>query len=100
MFLLLEKGKMTMNPGVVTFLGLVVATSILLWAGIEIGKRYRRVRKKTIKRAVMDEWVPLRPVVPGSLDEDDEDLDDLSSIDPQLRVRRNSYASDNKAMLN
>ncbi|MBA2396939.1 MAG: hypothetical protein H0V70_29815 [Ktedonobacteraceae bacterium] len=48
-----------MNPTVITYLGFFVAALILLWAVVEIGRRF--YKRKKIDARVIRTWIPLQP---------------------------------------
>jgi hypothetical protein len=61
-----------MNPTVITYLGFFVAILILLWAVVEIGRRF--YKRKKIDARVVRTWIPLQPsteVEPESITPDD-----------------------------
>jgi hypothetical protein len=109
-----------MDPVVVQYLGFVVAALILIWAVIEMGRRYSR-RKKAGAEALTT-WVPLdtarftdmEELLPGegsntagkkpshSSPEDErsnEDQDDTPEQNPHTRARQNGHYSESKKPL-
>jgi hypothetical protein len=47
-----------MNPTVITYLGFFVAALILIWAVVEMGRRF--YKRKKIDARVVRTWIPLQ----------------------------------------
>lgn len=81
-----------MNPTVITYLGFFAAALILLWAGIEIGRRL--YKRKKIDPRIMNSWLPLHPSTTDTEDgEEDDAQTDLSS-----RAQQNGHYSESKKL--
>lgn len=92
-----------MSPTVVTSIGFVVAALILLWACVEIGRRYVRQRKKVDVRTI-NSWVPLQPTTEDSPedslpDTEEEDQEDVSRADIHARAKQNGHYSESQKLL-
>lgn len=87
-----------MNPSTVQYAGFIVAALILIWATIEINRRYVR-RKKTDVRSI-DTWVQLDASQPDAPEADqpadDADATDKSEQNMRTRARQNGHYSESK----
>lgn len=109
-----------MDPVVVQYLGFVVAALILIWAVIEMSRRYSRQKKAGSE--ALTTWVPLdttrfidteellpsegsnaagKNPLPSSLEgeQSSEDQDDTPEQRPHKRARQNGHYSGSKKPL-
>ena len=77
-----------MNPTVITYVGLAVAASILVWSSVTI-VQHTRARKKPPVRE-FDSWIIIRPL--SSSDEDDDAIEE-SLILSWMRIYVGSKAA-------
>ncbi len=85
-----------MNPTLITYIGFGVAVLIILWAVIELTRRYTRQRNVTIK--VRDTWVTVKPTtthVTGetSVERDDASKEDIIDAELHRRSTQNGHYS-------
>jgi hypothetical protein len=78
-----------MNPTVITYVGLAVAASILVWSSVTIVQHSRAHRKPPIERP--DDWIIIRP--PSSSDEDDDMFEEEPNplLDAYLRGQQGGH---------
>jgi hypothetical protein len=81
-----------MNPTVITYLGFFVAALIILWAGIELGRRF--YKRKKIDARVMNTWLPLQPSAAAETEDTEVDNDTEANIPP--RAQQNGHYSESK----
>ena len=80
-----------MNPTVITYVGLMVAASILVWGTITIVQHTRRHTKAPIRPP--DSWITIRPF--SSVDEVAE-KEPNPLLDAYLRGQQSGYYSRSK----
>lgn len=85
-----------MNPTVITYVGLAVAASILVWSSVTI-VQHTRARKKPPVRE-FDSWIIIRPL--SSSDEDDDAIEEEPNplLDAYLRGQQGGYYSRSKKL--
>jgi hypothetical protein len=83
---------LVMNPTVITYLGFFVATLIILWAGIELGRRFYKHKK--IDARVMNSWLPLESST--AAETEDAQVDDDTQADMPPRAQQNGHYSESK----
>ncbi len=83
-----------MSPTVITYLGFFVATLIILWAGVEIGRRF--YKRKKIDARVMNTWQPLEPS--SSAETEDSESDNIPQIELHTRAQQNGHYSESKKL--
>ncbi len=76
-----------MNPTVITYLGFFVAALIIVWALIELSRRF--YKRKKLDARVITTWVPLTTEA-----ESDERDDDISPP----RSQQNGHYSESKKL--
>lgn len=81
-----------MSPTVITYLGFFVAALIILWAGIELGRRF--YKRKKIDARVMNTWLPLQPTT--AAETEDGELDNDAQTDLPPRAQQNGHYSESK----
>ena len=92
-----------MNPTLIEYLGFVVAALILVWAIIEICRRYFRVRRGDSKS--LNTWVKLDSTFEVDInkslpdEESDEEEENVSKVNIQMRAQHNGYHSESKKLL-
>lgn len=92
-----------MDSSLYEYLGFVVAALIVGWAVFEIGRRYFRRRKRDSKP--MNIWVKLDSTFEGDIEnalpdeESDEEEEDVSEANIQIRAQHNGYHSESKKLL-
>lgn len=80
-----------MNPTVITYLGFFVATLIIVWASVEMGRRF--YKRKKVDARIMTTWVPLQPSSTTETENDEQD-DDI----PPPRSQQNGHYSESKKL--
>jgi hypothetical protein len=83
-----------MSPTVITYLGFFVATLIILWAGVEIGRRF--YKRKKIDALVMHTWLPLQAT--SNAETEDGEPDNISQTDLHTRAQQNGHYSESKKL--
>ena len=87
-----------MDSSTVQYAGFIVAALILIWATIEINRRYFR-RKKTDARSI-NTWVHLDASQPDAPEEgqpsNNDDTTDSDEQDMRTRARQNGHYSESK----
>lgn len=91
-----------MNPTLVTFVGFVVAVLILMWAALELIRRYTRQRQAHEK--VRNTWLTVKPISPKSAAESfsaqpNEQDEDTTENEPHKRFKQNGHYSQSKKPL-
>lgn len=101
--LVYEREEVSMDSSTVQYAGFIVAALILVWAVIEINRRYF-MRRKTRMRS-LDTWIHLETEQPAAAeegqpagDEDDETAEGREQ-DLQSRARQNGHYSESKRTL-
>jgi len=92
-----------MNPGVMPYIGLVVAALILLWGVFILGNRY--VRRQQLDPKKMDEWIHLTPTSREDLENtlsirDADEQDAQPQTDLHSKAQQNGHYSKSKKSLN
>lgn len=90
-----------MNPILVTYIGFVVAALIIMWAVIELTRRYTRQRKVTTQ--VRDTWLTVKPMTPRVTTEnptihEEDEAEDIINAELQKRSKQNGHHSPSKNM--
>lgn len=105
-----------MNPGIITYVGLLVAILVLTWGAIEIIRRYGggirggigigesiSRRKEKINAQTMNTWVPLKPtsldVGHDPLSAAQETPDEDAEHELHTRAQQNGHFSESKKNL-
>lgn len=92
-----------MNPTLIEYLGFVVAALILVWAIIEISRRYFRQRRVDSKP--LNTWVKLDSTLEDDIEkslpdeESDEETESIPEANIQIRAQHNGYYSESKKLL-
>ncbi len=81
-----------MSPTVITYLGFFIAALIILWAGIELGRRF--YKRKKVDASVMNTWLPLQPST--AAETEDAEVDDDTHADVPPRAQQNGHYSESK----
>jgi hypothetical protein len=79
-----------MNPTVITYIGFFVAALILLWAVVEMGRRF--YKRKKIDARVVRTWIPLQAST--ELETESTTPDDTSPP----RSQQNGHYSESKKL--
>jgi hypothetical protein len=79
-----------MNPTVISYVGLMVAASIIIWGAMTLVQHSRRRQRKE-PQVLLDFWVIVRPI---SSTEKEEELNPL--LDAYLRGQGSGYQSKSK----
>ena len=85
-----------MNPTLVTYIGFVVAVLIILWAFVELTRRYSRQRKQTMQ--VRDTWLTVKPTTTEKASRQGEAAEDSINAELQKRSQQNGHSSPSKNM--
>jgi hypothetical protein len=80
-----------LNPTVITYFGFFVAALIILWAAVELGRRF--YKRKRIDARVISTWVPLQPSSIAETENANQD-DDISPP----RSQQNGHYSESKKL--
>ncbi len=83
-----------MNPTVITYLGFFAAALIILWAGVEIGRRF--YKRKKIDARLMNTWLPLQ--APANTETEDGEPGDSPQADLHTRAQQNGHYSESKKL--
>ena len=83
-----------MSPTVITYLGFFVATLIILWAGVEMGRRF--YKRKKIDARVMNTWLPLQASSTPQTENDEPD--NIPPVDLHTRAQQNGHYSESKKL--
>ncbi|GAC1398701.1 MAG: hypothetical protein NVSMB49_07260 [Ktedonobacteraceae bacterium] len=91
-----------MNPTLVTFIGFVVVVLILMWAALEITRRY--IRQRHAHEKARDTWLTVKPTPPKSAEESfseqhNEEDENTTENDPRKRFKQNGHYSQSKKPL-
>ena len=92
-----------MYPTLYTYLGFVVAVFILSWAIFEMSRRYFRQRRA--EKKPLNAWVKLDPTFendvekPLPVEEGDEEEENISEANIQIRAQHNGHHSESKKLL-
>ncbi len=79
-----------MNPTVITYIGLFVAALILVWAVVEMGRRF--YKRKKIDARVIRTWTPLEAA--SEIETESTTQDDTSPP----RSQQNGHYSESKKL--
>ena len=82
-----------MSPTVITYLGFFVAMLIILWAGVEMGRRF--YKRKKIDARVMHTWLPLQASSPET---ENDEPDNIPQVDLHTRAQQNGHYSESKKL--
>ncbi len=83
-----------MDPTVIAYLGFFAVLLFLLWAGVEIGRRYYKRTK--IDAHVMHTWQPLQ--APSPTEAEDDEPDEAPQADLTTRAQQNGHYSASKKL--
>ena len=87
-----------MDPSTVQYAGFIVVALILIWAAIEINRRYFRRRKADMRS--INTWVHLDASQPDAAEDGQPakniDATDSGEQDMQTRARQNGHYSESK----
>jgi hypothetical protein len=83
-----------MDPTVITYLSFLVALLILLWAGVEIGRRL--YKRKRIDARIMHTWQPLQAA--SRTETEDGEPDNAPQADLPTRAQQNGHYSESKKL--
>jgi hypothetical protein len=86
-----------MSPYVVTYIGFVVVALILIWAIIELSKRFSG--RKKIDAESMDTWVTLKPTSANVTEEPpamEDDLEEAPELNSRTKSQQNGHYSESK----
>ena len=95
-----------MNPTLWSYLGIVVAILIFIWAAIEIGSRFNRHKKHHTQ--TMNTWIPLDSNRPNVVqeepplvlaDNEEDELEDEALHNLHIRAQQNGHYSQSKKPL-
>ncbi len=79
-----------MNPTVITYIGFFVAALILVWAVVEMGRRF--YKRKKIDARVIHTWIPLQ--ASSEIETESTTQDDTSPP----RSQQNGHYSESKKL--
>ncbi len=85
-----------MNPTLTTYIGFVVAVLIILWAIIELTRRYSRQRRPTMQER--DVWLTVKPTTSEKRSQQENVAEDIINAELQKRSRQNGHSSPSKNM--
>ncbi len=74
-----------MNPTVITYVGLAVAATILIWGSVTLVQHTRAQKKPLV--VVHDSWIIIRPLSSSKVELHDEEPNPL--LDAYLRGQQN-----------
>ncbi len=91
-----------MSPTLVTYIGFIVAISILIWGVIELGRRW--YARRSIHPQAMNTWVHLKPTSLArdaieNLSASAEDDEEGSPQESRSRAQQNGHYSESKKTL-
>jgi len=91
-----------MSPTLVTFLGFVVAVLIIMWAVLELIRRYTRQKKAATQ--ARNAWVMVKPTPPNIIDKvspqsQDEESKGITDVELHKRSKQNGHYSQSKKPL-
>ncbi len=88
-----------MNLTLVTFGGLVVAILIIVWAILEVTRRY--TRQKKAETQARNAWVMVKPTTTSIIDSEpqNEETKDIAETDLHKRAKQNGHYSQSKKPL-
>jgi hypothetical protein len=100
--LVYEREEASMDSSTVQYAGFIVAALILVWAVIEINRRYFRRRKARVRS--LETWIHLDTDQPVAAEEgqpagDDDERAESREQDLQSRARQNGHYSESKRTL-
>jgi Na+-transporting methylmalonyl-CoA/oxaloacetate decarboxylase gamma subunit len=83
-----------MNPPLITYIGFVVAVLIILWAIVEMTRRYHRQRRPTTQER--DVWLTVKPMAKEQLAQQEDTIEDSINAELQKRSKQNGHSSPSK----
>lgn len=101
-----------MNPTLWSYLGIVVAVLIFIWAAVEIGSRFNRRKKPN--RQTLNTWIPLdanrsdvvqeepplvRPNPDSTSNNEEDEQEDEALHNLHMRAQQNGHYSQSKKPL-
>jgi hypothetical protein len=82
-----------MNPTVITYVGLAVAATILIWGSVTLVQHTHAQKKPPVE--MHDSWIIIRPL---SFDDDEDEDEPNPLLDAYLRGQRNDPSFKSKRL--
>ena len=83
-----------MSPTVITYFGFFVAALIILWASLEIGRRFYKHKK--IDARIINTWLPLQ--ANSTAETENPEPDNIPQPDLHTRAQQNGHYSESKKL--